>query len=104
MLEKCTNFSIKMCNLPTFSHRLFDTCSQLLGASPRENFGCETRKEVNVPERVAGLLYEEGLVGGVGTGVGETGVGNGDVFCTMDVEGVNIKSYKINRATTKKKC
>lgn len=32
-----------------------------------------------MPERVAGLLYEERLVGFVG-------VGNGDVFCTFDVE------------------
>ena len=30
------------------------------------NFCCEARKEVNVPERVAGLLYEERLVGGFG--------------------------------------
>lgn len=34
------------------------------------NLGCETCQEVNVPERVAGLLYEEGLVKGLGFVVG----------------------------------
>lgn len=68
--EICTTSPSKCVIYLRFPIVYLTACSQLLGAS-RGKFCCETRKEVNVPERVAGLLYEERLVGGFGTGVGK---------------------------------